>query len=279
MVSTRSTGGLAAADMFTVCAQLTIQGTPKRSVSMPKRLEKNVSPIGIVTVPPSLSALNSRSASATVSTCSVTAKPLRLSASGPSEAISTASPTVRRAWMTLCAISAWIVRAGRRVAVVHHGLDLPAQRLLVEPHRFGALVGEEDVGLDFHCSSPVRRRWKPGARPRPSCWRGRSAKSLPIILSQSMIRRMILPMNGTGPCIAQVDVGRAALRLERELGDVVRLERREEVELDDDLVRRGCRRSPCGRSRRSCCPPRHRSSRRRSALPQKVRFSAGSRCS
>ena len=31
-----------------------------------------------------------------------------------------------------------------------------------------------------------------------------SAKSLPTILSQSMIRCMILPMNGSGPCIAQV---------------------------------------------------------------------------
>src|SRR6185312_8691787 len=48
--------------------QLTIQCAPKRSVNMPKRNDQAVSPMGIITSPPVLSALNARSASSGVST-------------------------------------------------------------------------------------------------------------------------------------------------------------------------------------------------------------------
>ena len=56
-------------------SQLTIQGVPKRSISMPKRCAQNVSWIGILTVPFSDSALKMRSASAGASTLSVTTMP------------------------------------------------------------------------------------------------------------------------------------------------------------------------------------------------------------
>jgi hypothetical protein len=49
-------------------SQLTIQGMPYLSVSIPKRGAQNVSPIGIFTFPPSLSSRNIRSASFGVST-------------------------------------------------------------------------------------------------------------------------------------------------------------------------------------------------------------------
>jgi len=51
------------------------RGVPKRSVTMPKRSAKNVSAIGIRTVPRSAKVLWMRSASAAVSTPAVTEKP------------------------------------------------------------------------------------------------------------------------------------------------------------------------------------------------------------
>jgi hypothetical protein len=57
-------------------SQRIIQGVPNRSATMPKRSAKKVSPIGMRTVPPSAKALKMRSASAAVSTPTVTEKPL-----------------------------------------------------------------------------------------------------------------------------------------------------------------------------------------------------------
>ena len=53
----------------------TIQDTPKRSATMPKRGEKKVFPIGICTCPPSARAANSRSASAASAAVSESEKP------------------------------------------------------------------------------------------------------------------------------------------------------------------------------------------------------------
>src|SRR5256885_4683585 len=55
--------------------QFTIQGMPNWSTHMPKPFAKKVLPNGMVTVPPSASALNLRSASAGFSTESETEKP------------------------------------------------------------------------------------------------------------------------------------------------------------------------------------------------------------
>ena len=57
-------------------SQRIIQGVPNRSATMPKRSAKKVSPIGMRIVPPSAKALKMRSASAAVSTPTVTEKPL-----------------------------------------------------------------------------------------------------------------------------------------------------------------------------------------------------------
>jgi hypothetical protein len=55
--------------------QLTIQGIPNWSTPMPNPLEKKVLPNGMLTLPPSHSALNRRSASAGSSTCNETENP------------------------------------------------------------------------------------------------------------------------------------------------------------------------------------------------------------
>src|SRR5262249_44496209 len=90
-------------------SQLIIQGTPKRSVSMPKRTQLKVSPIGIWTVPPSDRAANRRSASAGVSTCTTTSQPLIPSygmSGWASQPISTWSPRTMRACMILAPVLA-----------------------------------------------------------------------------------------------------------------------------------------------------------------------------
>src|SRR5687768_10298890 len=73
---------------------ITIHDTPKRSATPPKRGEKKVLPIGISTLPPSESALKTRSASAAVGTDIVSETPLKfgLPEHMPSEIISVASP-------------------------------------------------------------------------------------------------------------------------------------------------------------------------------------------
>src|SRR3954454_1695733 len=58
------------------CSTITIQPTPNLSDSTPNLGEKNVLPSGISILPPSLSAANSRSASASLSTARVSEKPL-----------------------------------------------------------------------------------------------------------------------------------------------------------------------------------------------------------
>src|SRR5215475_14235807 len=79
------------------CSTMTIQPTPKRSATMPKRLAKNVLPSGIRTSPPSESALNTRSASASFLALMESEKPsnLGLPWAQPSEAI-TSSPLMAR---------------------------------------------------------------------------------------------------------------------------------------------------------------------------------------
>src|SRR5215475_10478961 len=81
----------------------TIHDTPKRSSSMPKRGEKNVLPSGILTLPPLLSPLNARSASASLLTWieSVTPPNGVLSAQSPSDAMTSLSPILKHACMTL----------------------------------------------------------------------------------------------------------------------------------------------------------------------------------
>jgi hypothetical protein len=56
-------------------SQFTIQGVPNSSVTMPKRLAQNVSPIGMTSAPPSESWPKIRSASAGSSTATLTQKP------------------------------------------------------------------------------------------------------------------------------------------------------------------------------------------------------------
>src|SRR5215510_9701434 len=80
-----------------------IQFTPNLSASIPKRGEKKVLVIGIVTLPPDDKALNRRSASASSLASSESAKPLK---SGwplfsPSDAMTRVFPIVREACITL----------------------------------------------------------------------------------------------------------------------------------------------------------------------------------
>src|SRR5579884_908374 len=84
-------------------SQLTIQGMPNRSTSIPKRMAQKVSWMGICTCPFSARALKIRSASAGSSTPSATQKPFVSDGcpGGLSEPMSTLSPTIRRAWMIL----------------------------------------------------------------------------------------------------------------------------------------------------------------------------------
>src|SRR4051812_8732703 len=81
---------------------ITIQPTPNLSASMPNFGKKNVFIIGWRTWPPSLSAANSRSASASVSTASVSEKPLNsdLPALLPSDAMIFWPPSLKDECMT-----------------------------------------------------------------------------------------------------------------------------------------------------------------------------------
>src|SRR5262249_39892969 len=76
---------------------MTIQPTPKRSATMPKRLAKNVLPSGMRTSPRSASAANTRSASASFLALMESEKPSNfgLPCAQPSEAI-TSSPLIAR---------------------------------------------------------------------------------------------------------------------------------------------------------------------------------------
>src|SRR5438552_13526909 len=79
------------------CSTMTIQPTPKRSATMPKRLAKNVLPSGMRTSPPSARALNMRSASASSLAFTESEKPsnLGLPCAQPSDAI-TSAPLMRK---------------------------------------------------------------------------------------------------------------------------------------------------------------------------------------
>src|SRR6185295_17873723 len=81
---------------------VTIQLTPKRSVTMPKQGDQNVFPIGIPILPPSAKAVNALRASASVGTVSESVTPLmRVLSSQPSDAMTTASPMRNEACITL----------------------------------------------------------------------------------------------------------------------------------------------------------------------------------
>src|SRR5262249_11022736 len=88
------------------CSTMTIQPTPKRSETMPNRLAKNVLPSGIRTCPPSASAVNMRSASASFLASTESEKPsnLGLPCAQPSDAITGASPTRKHECMILLSL-------------------------------------------------------------------------------------------------------------------------------------------------------------------------------
>src|SRR5436309_12811538 len=79
------------------CSTMTIQPTPNRSATMPKRLAKTVLPSGMRTSPPSARALNMRSASASSLAFTESEKPsnLGLPCAQPSDAI-TSAPLMRK---------------------------------------------------------------------------------------------------------------------------------------------------------------------------------------
>src|SRR5262249_46107024 len=102
-------------------SQLTIHGMPKRSTSIPNRGDQNVFSIGIVIVPFSASALNTRSASSGVFTCSATENPegFAYCPGGESEAITIVLPMSSRACMILLPHSAGTcVSAGVPLCVI-----------------------------------------------------------------------------------------------------------------------------------------------------------------
>ena len=78
---------------------------------MPKRDEKNVFAIGIFTLPPSASALNIRSASASLAALSASEMPLKfgLPVQRPSDISSWVSPARRAACMTLSPLPGEII--------------------------------------------------------------------------------------------------------------------------------------------------------------------------
>src|SRR5438132_13269545 len=82
---------------------MTIHDTPKRSATMPKRGEKKVLVSGICTCPPAASALNRRSASASLGTVSDSDIPWKpgLPWQATSDAITVVSPMRRLACMIL----------------------------------------------------------------------------------------------------------------------------------------------------------------------------------
>ena len=82
---------------------ITIQPMPKRSATMPKRGEKNVLPSGICTCPPSASALNMRSASASSLAETDSAKPwnIGLPWARPSDAMICVLPMRKQECMIL----------------------------------------------------------------------------------------------------------------------------------------------------------------------------------
>src|SRR6266404_8625004 len=84
-------------------ATMIIHDTPNRSATMPNREEKKVLASGMQTFPPLLSAVNSRSASASFDTGSDRAKPWKFGRPRhwPSEAITVESPMRRLACITL----------------------------------------------------------------------------------------------------------------------------------------------------------------------------------
>src|SRR6185436_10783596 len=85
------------------CETSTIQKTPNLSATIPKRFEKKVFIIGACTCPPSASAANKRSASASVAAVSDSENPLKLGlpVHCPSDAMMTELPMRTLACMTL----------------------------------------------------------------------------------------------------------------------------------------------------------------------------------
>src|SRR5262245_532561 len=103
-----------AASALASAGTITIQLTPKRSTSMPKRRATDVLPSGILPSPRSASAANFVSASASFATVSDSEKPLKSFSlvAQPSDAITCVSPILRQACMILSPQLAGIMPGG-----------------------------------------------------------------------------------------------------------------------------------------------------------------------
>src|ERR1700730_7716105 len=122
---------------------MTIHDTPKRSATIPKRGEKKVLVSGICTCPPSASALNRRSASASLGTVSDSDIPWKpgLPWQAPSDAITVVSPMRRLACMILFSEPGATITGRRRLGAfleTHQHSGLGAKRLPVELDRLFA---------------------------------------------------------------------------------------------------------------------------------------------
>ena len=133
----------------------TIHDTPKRSATMPKREEKKVLVNGICTCPPSASAANNRSASASFGTVSDSEKPWKarlaqaLAVGGHHRRLADAQARVHHLVLGAGRDHAGRVRFGA-VLEAHEHRHLGAERAAVELDRLLAAAVEEQVGLDQH---------------------------------------------------------------------------------------------------------------------------------
>ena len=127
---------------------MTIHITPKRSATMPKRGEKKVLAKGICTFPPSPSAAKTRSASAALSTATVSPKPWKFGfpVQWPSEART--CDLLLRSGRAACGV-------GALLEAHEHG-HLGADGAAIEFGRFLGPAVEEQVRLDLHDVSSHR---------------------------------------------------------------------------------------------------------------------------
>jgi len=133
------------------CATRTIQPTPNLSVSMPKRGEKNVFAIGMVTCPPAASALKVLSASLSFLTA-IVSKALEIGVAG-------AAP-VRHQNRRIADLNLGVHhfvggtrrnhRLVRRLLKAHQHFRLGADRRFVESQRFVAFAVEKQIRLQIH---------------------------------------------------------------------------------------------------------------------------------
>src|SRR3954452_19143052 len=129
-------------------APLTIQWHPNRSVTMPNLLAQNVSLNGMVTVPPSPSASNTRCASSTLSKLSAIETPW-MPLYGAGRGVSGIEErTVRKFEPGVHdpVEMFWRAAIGKRGVPVGHDAELTAENLRVVAHRLGAGPVECEVG-------------------------------------------------------------------------------------------------------------------------------------